>query len=216
MAHLYEFTKPQNSIQSLLDKLSSPTRIVTINKGALVSLNDGSEQDCFVFHHGIALLRRIADQLIVGNIEAPLMFGYNRYLDIGSQVYIEAVTDMSFEVIPASQFYHIVRENDLWEPLLNVTMYLSSLLFHKNTILSIRDSAAIILFRLEELMAESDSVRLTTSAHDYIQQRTHLSRSGIMKHLAVLRKDGAIVMENGILMSLSSLPTSKEGQDNAS
>jgi hypothetical protein len=212
MTHLDEFTKPRNIIQSLLDKLSSPTRIVTINKGALVSLNNGSEQDCFIIHQGTVLLRRIADQLIVGNIEAPLMLGYNRYLDIGSQVYIEAITDVSFEVIPASQFYHTVREHKLWEPLLNVTMYLSSLLFHKNTILSIRDSAAIILFRLEELMAESDSVRLNTSTHDYIQQRTHLSRSGIMKHLAMLRKSGAIVMENGILMSLSSLRASKEGQ----
>jgi len=81
-------------------------------------------------------------------------------------------------------------------------MYLSSILFRKNTLLTIRGSAAMICHQLGELMAESDTVRLHTSVHDYIQQRTHLSRSGIMKHLSILRRKGIIDIKNGVLHAI--------------
>lgn len=199
--------KPDDSLVLLLNQLSVPSRIVEIGKGALVSLNDGPVQSCFMIHSGTAIVRRSDNNLIVGNISAPLIFGFNLYLGIGDQIHIEAITDVSFEVIPCEQFYDIIRQQQLWEPMLDVTMYISSLLFRKNAMLTIRDSPSIVCHQLKELMEEPENIRLNTSVHDYIQQRTHLSRSGIMKHLSLMRKKGYIEMKNGILLSIHALPS---------
>ncbi|MGS2871641.1 helix-turn-helix domain-containing protein [Enterobacter huaxiensis] len=194
--------KPVSNIRMLLDRLSVSSRIVKLSKGTLVSLNDGSVQHCFMLHSGTAVVRRSDNNLIVGNIVAPVLFGFNLYLGIGDQIHIEAITEIEFEVVPYEQFYDTIRRQQLWEPLLDVMMYLSSILFRKNTLLTIRGSAAMICHQLGELMAESDTVRLHTSVHDYIQQRTHLSRSGIMKHLSILRRKGIIDIKNGVLHAI--------------
>lgn len=198
--------KPNHSINLLLNALSARPRIVEIGKGSLVSLNDGAVNDCFLIHYGTALVRRSDTNLIIGNINAPLIFGFNTYLGIGDQIHIEAVTEVSFEVVPCKHFFYIIRQHHLWEPLLDVTMYLTSILFRKNALLTIRDSAVIINHKLRELMAEHDAIRLHTCVHEYIQQRTHLSRSGIMKHLSILREKGCIEMKNGFLLDVHALP----------
>lgn len=205
-----ESQKPDAAINLLIEKLSDPARIVTINKGGLISLNNGPVQDCFLIHQGIAMARRSDNNLIVGNLDAPLLFGFNKFLGIGGQIHVEAVTDIAFEVVPSTTFYDIIRQQQLWEQLLDVMMYLSSLLFHKHAILTLRDSRTIICHQLKELMNEPYVVRHTTSVHDYIQQRTHLSRSGIMKHLSSLRKKELIEMDNGILLSITPMITAAD------
>ncbi len=202
--------KPNDSINFLLKILSKPSRIVEIGKGALISLNDGPEHDCFLIHQGTALVRRSDNNLIVGHIDGPFIFGFNMYLRIGEQIHIESITDVFFEVVPCSQFYESIHRHHLWEHLLDVTMYLASILYRKNALLTIRDSATIISHQLTALMAEHHTIRMNTCVHDYIHQRTHLSRSGIMKHLAIMRKNGYIEMKDGFLLSVLALPSLRD------
>ncbi|HEM8518519.1 TPA: helix-turn-helix domain-containing protein [Citrobacter amalonaticus] len=55
-------------------------------------------------------------------------------------------------------------------------------------------------------MAEKEELRLAVNASDYIQEKTHLSRSRVMKILSDLRLGDHIVMERGILIRINRLP----------
>lgn len=203
---MHDDEKLAKSIALLFNALSHQDRIVTVKTGGLVSVNSMPEPECFLIHRGHALLRRTEDQLILAKMSAPVIFGFNKYQNLNGKVYLEALTDIDFEIVPASSFYATIQQHSLWEPLLDVMMFISSELFRKNNALTARDSWSVIRSQLEELINEPSFIRSTTSAHDYIQQRTHLSRSGIMKHLSILRKQKLIEMENGILLSAARLP----------
>ena len=64
----------------------------------------------------------------------------------------------------------------------------------------------IVRVQLQELMSEPAEYRHDVSAAQYIQQKTSLSRSSIMKILAQLKKGGYISIENGILLTIEHLP----------
>lgn len=51
-------------------------------------------------------------------------------------------------------------------------------------------------------MREADELRLHTTAANYIQSRSFLSRSSIMKILADLKKGGYIITERGVLQEI--------------
>ena len=198
------------STTQLFAALSNPTNIVRISRGCLISINNTPEPDCFLIHTGYTLLRRTEDRLVHGTVGAPVLFGFNIFQNLAGNVFLEAMTDVEFEVIPATLFYQQIEAHNLWKPLLDVLMYISSELFRKNNALAVRDSWSIIRTQLNELINEPTFIRQHTCAYDYIQQRTHLSRSGIMKYLSALRKKGLIDMENGILRAVSLLPVSLE------
>lgn len=201
-----ESEKLTKSIVMLFDALSDAQRIVRVNKGGFISFNTLPEPECFLIHQGYLLLRRPEDQLIIGNLTGPTVFGFNTYQDLCGQAFLEAITDVDFEIIPASCFYTRIACLNLWEPLLDITMFIAAEQFRKHSALGVRDSWSIICNQLNALIDEPDFVRASTSTYDYIHQRTHLSRSGIMKYLAILRKQKLIEMDNGILRSTNRLP----------
>ena len=56
------------------------------------------------------------------------------------------------------------------------------------------------------LMQEDDSFRRSVTAERYIRDKTHLSRSGVMRILADLKTGGFIEMEEGRLIKINKLP----------
>ncbi len=67
-------------------------------------------------------------------------------------------------------------------------------------------SYEIIRFQLQELMNESERIRTSITAANYIKSRTYLSRSGIMRIIAELREAGYIELNRGILVAIKHLP----------
>lgn len=192
----------------IFSELSDRKRITKINQGGLISVNNTPEPECFLIHSGYMLLRRTEDKLVLSTLSAPALFGFNPFQELTGQIYLETVTDVRVEVIPASHFYQQINNKNLWQSLLNIMMSISAETFRSNSILSVRDSWSVIRTQLQNLVNEPSSIRCHTHIYDYIQQRTHLSRSGIIKYLTVLRKKGLVEMENGILQSIKPLPCS--------
>lgn len=67
-------------------------------------------------------------------------------------------------------------------------------------------SYEIIRLQLLELMQEPERLRLNVTAANYIQNRTYLSRSGIMRILSQLRDAQCITLQRGVLLEVHSLP----------
>lgn len=83
--------------------------------------------------------------------------------------------------------YHYCRK-DLWESLAHLLIYTAGRVYDHCTRISAPSSYAIIRSQLYELMQESAEIRQSITAANYIQSRTFLSRSSIMKILAELKK----------------------------
>jgi len=194
------------SISTIFSALSTKSRVVNISKGCFISINNIPESECILLHRGYTFLRRTDDRLVIGNFNGPTVFGFNKYQNVCSNFFLEAMTDVEIEFIPSSVFFKEISNNNLWEPLLDVMMALSAAMLRKNYDLSRHDSWSIIRWLLKDLNAEPDFIRDQICVFDYIQQRTHLSRSGIMKYLSRLRKHHIIKMDKGRLVSINGLP----------
>ena len=94
----------------------------------------------------------------------------------------------------------------MWEVLAKHMVVVSSKLFSYSRQLSAPTAYEVICSQLIELMHESESLRETLSAERFIRDRTHLSRSSIMKILADLKTGGYISIENGRLVAIHHLP----------
>jgi hypothetical protein len=203
---MHNTEKLEESVTALFQVLSDSTRIVKINQGWPISVNKMPDAECFLIHDGCVFVRRTDDRVILGKICSPTLFGFNQFQDLSDKVYLEAVTPVAFEIIPASQFFGRIRQHQLWEPLLDVMMNTSSTLFQQNHAFAARDSWGLVREHLLSLIKEPEFIRSNISVVDYILHRTHLSRSGVMKLLATLRKRQLIKMESGLLLNVGALP----------
>ena len=191
------------SVSEILIKLSDRTRIVHIKAGGLVSINRAPEAECFILHKGHVYLRRTEDKLVHCSIIGPVPFGFNRFQDLTGKVYLEALTDIDIEIIPASHFYQKIALHNLWQPLLNVMMFISADLFRRNNLLFHKNDQTVITEQINNLCNEPDYLRQTINVCEYIMQRTNLSRATVLKHLSILRRNRKIELQSGLLV----LPT---------
>ena len=60
--------------------------------------------------------------------------------------------------------------------------------------------------QLLNLIEEDERYRAAVTAELYIREKTHLSRSGVMRILADLKTGGFIEMEEGRLIKIHKLP----------
>jgi DNA-binding IscR family transcriptional regulator len=59
---------------------------------------------------------------------------------------------------------------------------------------------------LMTLMAKKETLRQTINTCDYIQEKTHISRSRVMKILSDLKIGNYIEIERGVLIKINKLP----------
>ncbi len=55
-------------------------------------------------------------------------------------------------------------------------------------------------------MAKKETLRQTINTCDYIQEKTHISRSRVMKILSDLKIGNYIEIERGVLIKINKLP----------
>lgn len=82
----------------------------------------------------------------------------------------------------------------------------SNKLFSYSKQLSAPTAYEVICSQLIQLMHEPEDMRSKIPIERFIRNRTHLSRSSIMKILADLKTGGYISIENGRLVAIHHLP----------
>jgi len=104
------------------------------------------------------------------------------------------------------QVMALVEEKQVWDLLDKHVMFVTNKLFIYNEMLTAPTSFDILRYQLLMLIQETDEIRASTAAYQYILDRTRLSRSSIMKMLAELKKGNYIQLENGKLIAIHHLP----------
>lgn len=198
--------KPVEHIEKLVQATSIPSRIRKGVPRQIFQFQQYTETAVFCLIEGTVGMYRRENQQLVAHIDGPCLLGANFMLDLGSNIYLKARGDITYEVIPSSEFKKTIEEKNLWEHYSYQLMFVFMKIGVCLCLVTENTALKKIHISLQELSLESDSIRLTMTACDYIQERTLLSRSGIMKVLGDLKNSGAIKMKKGVLLEMSDLP----------
>lgn len=199
--------KPQDYINSLIQSVSDFASIKYCNVRTKVNVDSSAaEPMTFILHNGSAELYRAKDHLLMKNIQAPAIFGINFVFDDVSKIYLAVSADSRYEVLPRSRLEKSVRENNLWETHAYLQMYNVHRLTEAHFSLIGSSAYEALCSSLVELMNEPSLIREAMAASEYIQRKTGLSRSGVMKMLSDLKAGGYIKLARGKLTNIVHLP----------
>ncbi|MDY0972468.1 winged helix-turn-helix transcriptional regulator [Siccibacter turicensis] len=188
--------------QRLLDELLPLAQIKRYPKGTRLNLGSGAEQTCYMVVNGWINVYRAADDLLILSVPGPTLMGIAIH-----EAYIITSTPCSIAAMPVEELHRHVQEKNLWEQLARHIMVLTHKLYVYSRKLSAPTAYEIICNQLVELINEPESLRKEIAVERYIRDKTHLSRSSVMKILSSLRAGEYIVIDNGRLVEIRHLPS---------
>lgn len=198
--------KPEDHIVQLITAVSVPSRVQDGRERQIISLLQYAEPMCFILHEGTAALYRAQDHLLMANLKAPAAVGLNLLLEKSLDLYLQSRGAIRYEIIPQAEFTGVIREKNLWESLAYSYMFTTLRLLDTHFTSTGISTYGLVRNHLLALMEEPEELRIATNACDYIQEKTMLSRSGIMKMLGELKKGGHIELQRGVLTGINKLP----------
>ncbi|ELV2798030.1 helix-turn-helix domain-containing protein [Enterobacter ludwigii] len=198
--------KPEYHIKKLIDAISQPDNIKKGRIRQITPINYHGEKICFILHEGSVGIYRGRDQLLISHTHAPILLGMNFLAEANVDFILQARTPIRYEVIPVSHVKEIIERENLWEDAAYYYMFTIKRLMSAHNNSAGLSTYELIRLNLAALMDEDDSIRLSVSASDYIQEKTNLSRSRVMKILSDLKTGGYIDTHRGVLINIKSLP----------
>lgn len=199
-------TKPEHHILNLIERLHIHSTPVITSRDNKLNITGTQQQQCYLLHSGSVNLYSQESQLILNSEDAPFIFGFSALSNPPQRLSLLPVCTAKISALPLSKACEIVTEENLWEPLAHMMMYVTQRIYEHCTRLSQISSYETVRTLLIELLNETAQVKENTTALNYIQSRCFLSRSGIMRILAELRTGDYINIQNGKLLDIRSLP----------
>ena len=199
-------TKYMGRVQELLKTLQVFTGIKNGKESQRFNLDKDGKRMCFMLYSGTCIVKRSVDSLVLSTITAPCIVGLHDIYHDKSGVLVTAVSDIQYGMATVEDLFHYADLHNLWKDISYMLM-LSTTRFSEYQQETVGISNyELICNLLTSLNNENFEIRATTSALEYIQGRSSLSRSGIMKTLALLRDGGYIVIKKGLLIKINMLP----------
>lgn len=194
--------KPYDDIAILIKYLNPHANTYLTKSRQTINYSIEGTRQCFLLHKGSVALYRISDGIVVNSESAPYVFGLSNQYLTNEYLSIRTQEDSEISMLPLESANQIIANNDLWKNLSHLLMYTAGRVYEHCSRMSSQRSYDVIRSQLHELMQEPVNTRMQTTAANYIQSRTFLSRSSIMKILAQLKMGGYIVTEKGILKEI--------------
>lgn len=190
----------------LVDYLKRDAEVKHILPRRRLSVKVGDERLCYLILKGRVTFHRSSDDLAMLTISSPSIVGLGNLNEMQMEGYIKTLVPSDIAILKMDTVHDIINTHQLWEPVAKLMMVIAGKIFQSNQQLSAPSAYDIVCAQLNELLNESTSVRENTTAERYIRDKTHLSRSGIMRILAALREGGYIEMHRGVLTRVVKLP----------
>lgn len=192
--------------QPLIDHLKRNSEVKNILPRRRLSMQVGKERFCYLLLKGCVTIHRRSDDLMMLTVASPAVIGISNLLQMQMDGYIKALVTCDIVILKMATVYDIISANQLWEPLAKHMMVVATKLFESSSQLSAPSAYDIVRAQLNELFNEDPGIRNNITAERYIRDKTHLSRSGVMRILAGLKAGGYIEMHRGILTNIVKLP----------
>lgn len=198
--------KPLIEIEALISSLNPFSNKLETKPRQIINYMDSDERKCFLLHKGNVSLYRSVDGMVLNTESAPFIFGMSTQLMDQEYLYIRTHDESVVSWMPLDLANKIIAKEGLWKELSTQLIYSITRVYDHCTKISSLSSYDIIRYQLYELISETEEIRSRVSIANYIQSRTFLSRSSIMKILAQLKAGGYIITDRGCLQAINNIP----------
>lgn len=199
--------KPIDDIERLMTALIPFAEIKEVAPNRKFPYTNDIIGDAYLIIEGIVNVHRVHDGMLMASAKAPVILGLtNKMLNNSDAFFFSTKTRSVFGMIPITLLKDRIGQEDLWECYSTYLMYLIKYTHIHSSQITALPAYEVIRNQLINLVEEHDNVRLNTNAAQYIQERTMLSRSGIMSVLSQLNKGGYIIIKKGVLTHIDKLP----------
>ncbi|TNV11217.1 hypothetical protein FH968_22555 [Buttiauxella sp. B2] len=202
----FQLSTPSPYTIELMQILATDSDYRQVSEGQRLYVVENDIKICHIVRTGYCNIWKGDSNLIFVSLKAPLIMGIVNSLSMNKDIFVETLCPCEVATIPQEKALQLVDQHHKWEIFAKHTMFAVSkfLLFSEQT--NAPTAYEILRHQLIALIQEPPEIRENVSAAVYIQTRTLLSRSAIMKILSALKVGGYVVLEHGILKELKKLP----------
>lgn len=197
--------KSEHSIL-LLQYLKRDAEVKHILPRRHLNMQVGEERYCYLILKGRVTYYRRSDDLAMSTVTAPGLVGIGNLQQMQQDGYLKTLVACDIVILKMSTVYEVISANQLWETVAKHMMDIAGRLFVHSKQLSAPSAYDIIRIQLTELLNEAPAIRNNITVEKYVRDKTHLSRSGVMRILASLKAGGYIEMHRGKLINIVKLP----------
>ncbi|WP_312951732.1 helix-turn-helix domain-containing protein [Superficieibacter sp.] len=205
--------KPYASFDKIFSALIPYSVPISLAAGEVYQLGARKEESKIVLLlEGICSCCHKESQLHLGSMFAPSMLGmldsYARTFNVSAwpEHYVIAETDCKGYSILLADFLELADRFELWHDVARILLHRLMIMSAREQELVGVDSYIKVKAQLIEVWAYPEAYRKRINILNFIQQRTGLSKSRIMKLLSELKKGGYIDIDAGKLTDLKKLP----------
>ncbi|MFP5596268.1 helix-turn-helix domain-containing protein [Kluyvera sp. 142486] len=199
--------RPEQSIQRLTALLQPIAEKMKVVPRKRMTWTHKNQPQLFLFLEGELSILRASDGLLIVTVYDPHLFGIAEMIQPVRGHLLRAESESTILRVNAQTAMQMFREEGVWEDVASVLSYHTAYLFYRDALVVQQRTYSVIRNHLQEMILLPEETRMKISILDYIQERTHLSRSSVLNVLSALKNGNYIEFKRGgYLMSVSSLP----------
>lgn len=199
--------RPEQSIQRLTALLQPIAEKMKVVPRKRMTWTHKNQPQLFLFLEGELSILRASDGLLIVTVYDPHLFGIAEMIQPVRGHLLRAESESTILRVDAQTAMQVFREEGVWEDVASVLSYHTAYLFYRDALVVQQRTYSVIRNHLQEMILLPEETRMKISILDYIQERTHLSRSSVLNVLSALKNGHYIEFKRGgYLMSVSSLP----------
>ncbi len=161
-----------------------------------------------LIHEGAFTLLRQSDRLLLDKSGGPAIAGIAMGFYPMRFFRIHADGECIYQLVEAEAFFAKIAEHNYHDKMYRILSWYLAILCVREEMMIGRASYPTIKSHIERLWMMEPAIRAQTNLADFIVKRSNLSRSMVMKVLAILRQQHYIDIQRGKLTHLTPLPES--------
>ncbi|MEO3989631.1 winged helix-turn-helix transcriptional regulator [Pseudocitrobacter cyperus] len=199
--------RPEHCIARLTEALLPIAEDMKVMPRKRIMWTHKGREQLYLFLQGELSILRAPDGLLIVTVYEPHLFGIAEMIQPTHGHILRAETESTILRIDAQQAMTLFREQNLWEEAASLLSYHTAYLFYRDALVVQQRTYSVIRNHLQEMILLPEETRMRTSILDYIQERTHLSRSSILNVLSALKSGNYIAFKRGgYLTDVNKLP----------
>lgn len=200
-------TRPESAIQRLIAILEPHGTPMEVIPRKRINWEYKEIPQFYIFKQGEISVLRAADGLVIATVSGQNLFGIAESIQPLRSHILRVETECTMLRLDASLAHEIITQEGMWKDIAVILAYYTTHLFYRDSVVVQQRTYSIIRGHLIEMNRLPEDSRLRISILDYIQERTHLSRSSILNVMFALKNGGYInIKRGGYLLAVINLP----------
>lgn len=193
-------------LYELFEPFSEERKVKAKIKIKLDSASMNEHRKLIILVEGKAALYRNRDNLLITHLSPVSIFGIAELFSPNALNYFKAETDCTIKTITAKDVITVLDKNSAWPAMTKLLSHYIKYLAHRDLMMVGNTTYGLIRNCIYEYHELPNEIKNTQSLSTYIESKTALSRSRVMKILLGLKTGGYIEIKRGRLTHMEKLP----------